>query len=223
MKNEVRLLQRINLVGAGALLCLNSTFAFPSVPIESFPDSSLENWKERSFIGNTEYELVQQQGKTVLRGTTDRAASVLYKEKTIRVADTPWLSWQWKIDSAYTLLNETTKAGDDFPARIYVTAKTGFLPWESVAINYVWSSYQAINTAWQSPYTEKSVLIAVQSGNTNAGNWVSQQRNIAEDFKQFFNVEIEHITGLAIMVDGDNAGQSGTAYFGKFEFSSRKQ
>jgi len=194
-----------------------------AVSAEPFTEQTLINWQEKSFAGNTTYELVKEQNKTYLRGHAAGTASALFKKQKININNKPWLSWHWKINSTYGDIDERTKVGDDFPARLYVTAQVGLLPWDTVAINYVWSSNQTIDTFWESPYTNKSIIVAVQGGEQQVGKWVVQHRNIKNDFKQFFNVDVNNITGLAVMVDGDNTGKSGTAYFGKIEFSKNAE
>lgn len=206
------------------LLFIGSTGAIAATmalePVPSFPDDSLQSWEEESFSGNTLYELVNENGSTVLKATANKSASVLIKRQSIDLTNTPWLDWSWKIDSVYEGINELTKAGDDFPARLYVTARTGFLPWEVIAINYVWSSDQTVGTSWMSPFTKKSVMVAVQSGSDHSGEWIAQRRNVAEDFKTLFNTDITELVGYAVMVDGDNSSQVGAAYFGDIRFSA---
>ena len=67
-----------------------------------FPDTTLGLWSEKSFSGNTRYELVDEEGRRVLRGSTAGQASVLYKEQTIDLDKTPWLDWSWRICLLYT-------------------------------------------------------------------------------------------------------------------------
>jgi len=186
--------------------------------IRAFPYASLEQWQEKSFVGQTRYELHNESGITVLKATAINTASVLYRQDTIDLTSTPWLEWSWKIESIYDDIDETTKAGDDFPARLYVTAKTGVLPWQTIAINYVWSSSMPVGSVWPNPYSEKSIMVSVQGGSQLVGQWTNQRRNITQDFKQLFNIDVNQLAGYAVMVDGDNSSQSGTAYFGNMEF-----
>lgn len=186
----------------------------------NFPDSSLKKWEEREFAGRSKYELVDSADGKILRGSTDGKASVLYRKKTISLTDTPIVEWCWKIKNTYNAADETSKSGDDFPARLYIVVQTGLLPWETVALNYVWASTSPLDSDWNSPYTTKSRMIAVQSGEQYVGQWVSQKRNIRQDFKRYFNKDIKKINGYAVMVDGDNANQSGVAYFGSIAFNS---
>lgn len=203
-------------------VCLSTSAKSNTIPnsVEPFPYQSLQGWEERSFVGNTMYELLNENGTNILKATTISAASVLYKEGDIDLTKTPWLDWTWRINSTYQNIDERTKEGDDFPARLYVVAKIGFLPWETIAMNYVWSSHQPVNSAWANPYTKKTMMVAVQSGEQEADQWVSQKRNVVDDFKQYFNVDVKKLSGYAVMVDGDNSLQSGTAYFGNIDFQN---
>ena len=153
-----------------ALTCSTLTQA-SELPI-GFLDADLGEWEEVAFVGQTEYEIQFEGNTPVLKATSKEAASILYKRKTIDISATPILQWEWKIDSIYDIDNEQTKSGDDFPARLYVTAKTGPMPWQTIAINYVWSSSQPVGTSWRSPYTKKSMMVVVQSGSANSGEWV---------------------------------------------------
>ena len=185
----------------------------------SFPDANLDEWKARSFNGFTDYELVPAGNTMVLRGSSDDTASVFYKETKISVKDTPWLDWTWRVENTLGPIKEKTRGGDDFAARMYVVISTGFMPWENIAINYVWSSTAPINTTWFSPFTENSMMVALQSGDEEVGVWKNERRNIVADFKEFFDMDVEEIDGIAVMVDSDNSDQKATAYFGNISFS----
>lgn len=189
-------------------------------PKAPFKDLTLKDWEERSFSGNSQYEIVNLEGSRVLKGSTDSAASILYKNETIDLSQTPIISWSWKIDGIYENIDEQTRQGDDFPARLYVVIKTGLLPWDTLAINYVWSSNQAFGTSWANPFTEKSKMLAVQSGPLNVGKWVYQSRNIVADFRELFGEDVEEIDGYAVMIDGDNAKKQGTAWFAEINFQA---
>ncbi len=199
----------------------NNAATYTGTPPGDFPDTSLTGWHEESFHGNTEYTLINEDGNRVLRGYTNGNASVLYKKKRISLSQTPWLSWTWKVDRTYGDIDEQSRSGDDFPARLYVVARTGFLPWESMAVNYVWSSSTPVDTAWHNPYTSKARMIAVQSGDALVDQWVLQRRNVIEDFQRLFGVNVDELDGYALMVDGDNTGEMATGYFGQIQFTDR--
>lgn len=187
----------------------------------SFASNTLEGWSERSFSGETDYQLVEDNGLSVLKGHTQGKASILYREQKVDLIKNPVIRWSWKIDRTYMNIDEQARAGDDFPARLYVVAQVGFLPWETVAINYVWASEIAEGESWTNPFTDKAKMIAVQSGDAHVGSWTIQSRNVAEDFKTHFDMDIKELSGFAVMVDGDNGMREATAWFGEIEFSEQ--
>lgn len=206
-----------------ATLVAQSALSTPTegdVPLDDFADASLEGWSERSFEGNTHYELVEEDGVMVLKGHTRQQASILYKTKEIDLNETPVVNWSWKVDRTYVDINELAREGDDFPARLYVVAKVGFLPWETLAINYVWASELPVGETWSNPFTDKAKMVAVQSGNDHVGQWTSHSRNIAEDFENLFGQTIDEIDGYAVMVDGDNSQAEAIAWFAQIDFTA---
>jgi len=209
-----------------ALPCLAAlAFAPPApaaCPVEPrFPDATLSDWQQREFQGRTDYTLQDQDGQRVLVATADGSASVLYREREIDVVERPILQWSWSVDDIFEDIRETTRAGDDFPARLYVVVKTGLFPWNTLALNYVWGSQVEAGTDWPSPYTDKSHMIAVRAGREQAGRWVCESRDVVADFQAAFGISIERIQGYAVMVDGDDGGRRARARFGDIAFVAR--
>jgi len=62
------------------------------------------------------------------------------------------------------------------------------------------------------------MMVAVQSGEGQAGQWTREERNIIVDFREAFIAEPPMITGVAIMTDSDNTGESVTAWYGDIIF-----
>ena len=61
-------------------------------------------------------------------------------------------------------------------------------------------------------------MIVTQSGSQRVGEWVTEERNVYEDYKEAFGEEPPNISGIAIMTDTDNTKESATAYFGDIVF-----
>ena len=86
------------------------------------------------------------------------------------------------------------------------------------AINYIWESKTPIGTIVPNPYTGFVQMIVTQSGNQRVGEWITEERNVYEDYKKAFGEEPTNISGVAIMTDTDNTKESATAYFGDIVF-----
>lgn len=64
---------------------------------------------------------------------------------------------------------------------------------------------------WPNAFTGNARMIAVESGATRNGKWVSDQRNAHADYKQLFGEYPGHVDAVAIMTDIDNTGMAATA------------
>lgn len=194
-----------------------------SSPIPKFSQTGLEGWKSESFKGTTDYKIIELSGQEVLYAKTQNAASGYGWEGKVDVNTTPWIHWCWRISNTYTDLDERTKAGDDYPARIYVVAKTGFLPFQVQALNYVWSSSLPIGTDWPNAFTSRAHLLALRSVEDPTLQWLPESRNLLDDFKRYFNNSDPNITAVALMSDSDNAGQAAEAWFSDMIVSSSNE
>jgi len=193
--------------------------AEPNVSVADFAADKLSLFKEKSFVGHTSYQLVQQGQQTVLRAEASNNASSLYRSMEVDLSKTPWLNWSWRVDNVYPIENQQHKQGDDYPARIYVVVRDGWLPWQVRALNYVWSNQTTELSHWDNPFTDQAIMIPLKAGSGQLGQWHHEQVNIAEDFYRVFGERIEKIDGVAIMTDADNAGGKATAYYGNIYFS----
>ena len=185
-----------------------------------FGAGNLTGWQEKTFKNKTLYELVQSDGRMVLKADSKASASGLYKEIKIDLVNTPCLNWSWKVNDVFTGLDETTKTGDDYPARVYVVFSGGLFFWKTRALNYVWSNGRPMGSAWPNAYTDRSVNVAAQSGPDRVGQWVHQSRNIRDDYRRLVGEDIKQVDAVAIMTDTDNSGRSATAFYGEVRFSA---
>ena len=101
-----------------------------------------------------------------------------------------------------------------------MVVKEGLFPWQTKALNYVWSNREEDRAYWPNPFTDKAVMIPVRSGSKGLGQWHSERVNVAEDYYRIFNKRISEAHGVAIMSDADNAGSSAVAYYGEIIFSN---
>ncbi len=67
--------------------------------------------------------------------------------------------------------------------------------------------------------TENAMMLSLRSGDSLSGQWLVEKRNIREDFRRMFGVEVNEIHAVAIMSDSDDTGQSARAYYGDIFFS----
>lgn len=203
------------------LIFLNAcTAVADNVSIGDFDRGDLSGWEEKEFAGKTDYRIVYLEARKVLEAKSNNGASGMFKEVQVDLEKTPYLNWTWRVENIFEGLDEKTKKGDDYPARIYVVFSGGFFFWKTKALNYVWSGSQPLNSNWPNAFTSNARMVAVESGSENLGKWLTYKRNVREDFKLLFGEDIKYADAVAIMTDTDNAHGKAIAYYGEIYFSS---
>ncbi|MCC4284949.1 DUF3047 domain-containing protein [Marinobacter salarius] len=199
--------------------------------------TSLEDgWEPMEFPKidrHSRYQLTDDNGEQVVKATTDNSASGLIARVSVEPGDSLILRWRWKVSNVYEQGNARKKEGDDYPARIYVAFEfepdeAGFferakrktvevvfgeeLPGN--ALNYIWANRLPVGEIIANPFTDTTMMVAVNSGTANTGEWVTVERDIVADYRKAFDREPPKLVGVAIMSDSDNTGASATAWYG---------
>jgi hypothetical protein len=200
-------------------------------------------WHPLHFPGirrHTRYTLKQDGGNGVAMAVSNQSASAIFKEITLDPKNYPVLTWRWKVEGVLKRGDGRVKSGDDYAARVYVTflsdtnnaslmarmkrrlAKRiyGIDP-PGRAINYIWANRIEKGTSLPNAYSSEAQMIAVESGASEAGKWISEEVDIYRDYKRLFGEEPPHVTGIAIMTDTDNTGERATAYYDDIVFRKR--
>jgi len=199
-----------------------------------------DGWKPLTFKKiekHTTYTLVRDNDTVVIKAVAEASASGLTREIKINPKEYPIIQWRWKVMNILKKGDVHRKDGDDYPARIYITfeydpSKLSFFEkskYEAIrllygeypplaAINYIWESKAPIGTMVPNPYTDRVMMFVIESGSAKLNQWVNEERNVYEDYKKAFGEEPPMISGVAIMTDTDNTGESATAYYGDILF-----
>ena len=187
--------------------------------VGNFSAGDLDDWKTKSFQKMTDYRLVLKDGRRVLAAESKSSASGLVREIRIDLERLPYLQWSWRVNDVLSGIDERTKDGDDYPARVYVVVSGGIAFWRTRTLIYVWSSLQPVGSIWDNAFTTNARVMALRSGNGN--EWATEHRDVRADFKKCFGDDITFIDAVAIMTDTDNSKQEAFAWYGDIFFSSK--
>ncbi len=134
-----------------------------------------DGWKPLTFPKvpkHTAYTLVKDGGMAVVKAMSNASASGLTKEVAIDPKEYPVVRWRWKVENLLKTSDVRTKAGDDYPARLYITfqydpdkvsfarkakymagrALFGDIP--IAALNYIWDTKAPVGTIVENAYTD---------------------------------------------------------------------
>jgi hypothetical protein len=186
----------------------------------------------------TEFEIVEHEGERVLEARADASAAALSHQVDISAALQPVLHWRWKISAYIDGADISTKEGDDYPARVYVTfaRDSSELSWLTriklrlarmiygadvpvAALCYVWDQNSSAGLSLPNAYTGTVQMIVVENGATALDTWISESRDVYADYRDAFGGQPPSVNSVIVGVDTDNTGEAVTTWFGDLYFS----
>jgi hypothetical protein len=185
---------------------------------------------------------VGERGNVAVKAFADGSASGLIREIRIDPRKYPIIQWRWKVMNILQNVDVSRKPGDDYSARIYIAferdpGKMGLFEKAKyraikffygrypphAALNYIWASKASKGLLAPNPYTDRTMMIVAQSGEDRLGRWITEKRNLYEDYKKAFEEEPPMISWVAIMTETDNTGESATTYYADILFKTRQK
>lgn len=178
--------------------------------------------------------------RVVVEAKAQSAAAALGIRLDVDTKQMHQLRWQWKVGNLIESSDPRTKDGDDYVARVYVTFASdparstfreraenavfkslyGEIP-PRAALAYVFTHKAKLNEVIASPFTARVKKIVVDADPASVGKWRNFERDVYSDYKRAFGDEPTRISGIAIMVDTDNTGETASARFGDISLTEK--
>jgi len=190
------------------------------VTVFDFTEDEFKTLQVKKVKGEITWRLGSNEKGNFIKAEAEGKGSGLGKEVKIDLSKTPFINITWKVEKDLSGINEKTKKGHDYAARVFVIKKTGSTMLSNRAINYVFSSNQNVDENWSSPYTKKSVDYVLSTTKENLDTWVTVKANVKDHFKKFHDLDVVDLTGVAIMMDTDNSKLKAISYFQNIYFSA---
>ncbi len=211
------------------LLALVSTaFAADSVLVEDWSGYQVgtkgipPGWQRQRW-GSPAYDftVVEEGGRKVLHLKSDGDGSNISKEikGKVNLKDAPILEWTWKVTALPKGGDSRKKETDDQAGQIYVTWPRFPEAVRSRIIGYIWDTTAPAGAIVKSQKTATVTYVVVQSGPANLGKWLTERRNVREDFVKIYGEEPEDPSVLSIGIDSDDVKGSAEAYMGTILFT----
>ncbi len=64
-------------------------------------------------------------------------------------------------------------------------------------------------------------MVALRGKADPLNTWMTEKRNVREDFKRYLGLDVQFIDAVALMTDTDNSHQAATAFYSDITFSSK--
>lgn len=178
----------------------------------------VKGWRLVSYFGipPTQYS---RSGKEFIKAISIGSRASLFKDIEEKKRDFAILSWRWRISNVVRSAIETRKDRFDAAARIIVifSRESGFKGFLGGPlgdkIEYIWASHLPKGYIFDHPGERFCKVFVLQTGDEKVGQWVSEKRNLHEDYKKAFGKEPGRLLAIGIQTDTDHSNEMVTAYY----------
>ena len=191
-----------------------------NITVFEFTKNELKDLKVKKVKKLTIYMLGSNEKGNYLRAEAEGVGSGLGKEVKIDLNKTPFINITWKVERDLRGIDEKSKKGHDYAARVFVVKKTGLTALSNKAINYIFSSNNSIDEYWRSPYTKSSIDYVLSTTKENLNEWVTVKANVKDHFQKLHDIDVDILSGVALMTDTDQTGLEAISYYQNIYFSS---
>lgn len=196
-------------------------------------------WSMAAFKRPTDYVLVEDAGRTVLKARAQSSASAMIHSMDFDPNRFPRLAWRWKVNALIPRADNFRPLVEDSPVRVVVAFDgdvSKLKPMDRVAFHkfrmiaktelpyamlmYIWENRAAPGTVISSAHTSRIKMIVADSGSDGLGTWSERSVDLVADFRRAFGEEPNRVRWIGVMTDTDNTGDSVQAYYGDIRVSA---
>ncbi len=181
-----------------------------------FSDEGMKLFKKKGLGKKTIYTNGKDDKGWFLKAEADSGATGLGIEIDNKdlLKEMPFLNVTFKIEKDFEKIDQTTKGGHDWAARIMVGHGKKF---GSKLLNLSYSSFLEEGFLQQSPWTKGSRDYVVS--NDKSGEWHTRKINVKELLEKTHGISFTNF--LAVFSDSNNSKQKIIAYYRNIYFSDR--
>jgi hypothetical protein len=189
----------------------------PAVGAKGIP----EGWKGQNW-GSPKYDFTIENdgGRKVLHMKSEREGSTIAKDVKgkVNLKETPMLEWSWKVTVLPKDADSCKKALDDQAAQVFVVWPRFPEAVRSRVIGYVWDTTQPVGKICKSEKTGTVTYIVLRSGTAELGKWVTERRNVVEDFKKVYEDDADSPGAVSIAIDSNDTNSTAESFVGPIFF-----
>jgi len=176
-----------------------------------------KGWQIKEKSGKADFAVVKEGSRSVFRMRSANTSFSLQKEVSVDLKQYPVLTWKW-------MATKLPAGGDFRKSRTDDQAAQLFLAFSKTqAIVYIWdtSAPQGMTGDASAPFFMTIKAVVVRSGNAELGTWITESRNVYEDYKKFFGKEPPPVTGVRLQINSQHTGASAESSFGDVVFKKQ--
>ena len=211
-----------------ALLLVATAWAADVFVVEDWTKQPLgakgipDGWKGGQTWGSPKYDftVVDNEGHRVFRLLSQNDSSMISRELNgkINLKETPILEWSWRVVTLPKGADSRSKHTDDQAAQLYVAWPRFPQALRSRIIGYIWDTTAPAGLFVHSEKTGTVTYVVVRSGSAELGKWLTERRNVVEDYTKIYGEEPKNPGAVSVAIDSDDTNSQAEAFIGSIVF-----
>lgn len=212
------------------LVAVTAVWAADEVVVENWSEQPIghrgvpDGWKAQDW-GSPQYgfTIEDNEGHRVLHMKSAGDSSTITRDikGKVNLRETPILEWSWRVVTLPTGADSRKKETDDQAGQIYVVWPRFPEALRSRIIGYVWDSTAPVGTIVKSGKTGTVTYVVVRSGPAELHRWITERRNVAEDFKNIYGEKLDNPAALSVGIDSNDTNSTAESFMGPIVFKTR--
>ncbi len=168
-----------------------------------------------------DFTIVEDGGRRALGLKSHDDHSTIAKEVHVDLAATPILEWSWKIVELPAGADVRNRATSDLTGHLFVVWPRFPGPLRSRLIGYAWGTSEPVNSMQRSRKSGTVTFVILRSGAEGLGRWVTERRDVVEDYRKTHGERPDNPKVIAISIDTNDTHSTAAALIGSIAFTSR--
>jgi hypothetical protein len=179
-------------------------------------------WTGEGFGQRADYDFTIEQASEArvlhLKSQNEHSTIVRDINGKVHLKETPILEWTWKATVLPTGGDLRRKETTDMAAQLYVIWPRFPTLVRSRIIGYIWDATTPAATMVKSQKTGTVTFIVLRSGTKDLGKWITERRNVAEDYRDIFGEFPEDPAAITISIDSNDTHSTAESFIGPIVF-----
>ena len=174
-------------------------------------------WELKEKSGKADFAIVKDDNIAAARLRSANTSFSLQKEVHVNLKQYPILTWKWKVTKLPDGGDYRKSGTDDQAAQLFLAFS------KTQAIVYIWDTTapQGSMGDGAAPFFMSIKAIVVRSGRTGTNTWITETRNVYDDYRKLFGGEPTEVNGMRIQINSQHTGTSAESYFGDIAFKKQ--
>ncbi len=207
-----------------AILCVFGALAAQTVPLSFIvfdvrtaqPGRLPDGWQLKVNRGQPDVSVIDAPQGPVVHFRSQKSSFGLERGVDVDVSQYPYLSWRWKVSQLPRGGDFRHGATDDQAAQVLVLFS------DRRVLSYLWDTSapkDLIQSTSALPLLHIMGIVC-RSGAGEANQWVSETRNLAEDFRRAYGRQPGRVKGIRLQINSQHTASFAESEFGEVAFRS---